>query len=482
MRLNQGRTFMENSKKSLSYLQYVNKLYERILDEVEVGVHAVDETGKTIIYNKKMMQMESMDLHDVIDKNLLDVFMFKDDQSSTLVQALQEGKETTNVKQTYFNNKGREITTINNTFPIFKDGEIQGAVEIANDVTKLERLIKGNMNTKGTTRFTFDHIIGNSPAIKEVIEFAKRAARTSSYVLIVGETGTGKELFAQSIHNASSRFSAPFISQNCAALPDNLIESLLFGTKRGAFTGAVDSPGLFEQANGGTLLLDEINSLNLNLQAKLLRVLQEKMIRRVGDTKDTTVDVRVIANINEDPIDAIANDHLRKDLYYRLGVVTLFVPPLRDRKEDIPQLVQHFIEKYNERFQMNVKGLSEEVTRSFMEYDWLGNVRELEHIIEAAMNIIMDEEEIQYSHLPFQYRSKMQMKERMIPLSTVDHFIKESYDVTVPLKDQMELFERSYIEHILKKNDFNISKSANLLGLSRQSLQYRMKKLNIESN
>jgi arginine utilization regulatory protein len=482
MGLNQGRTLMENSKKSLSYLQYVNKLYERILDEVEVGVHAVDETGKTIIYNKKMMQMESMDLHDVIDKNLLDVFMFKDDQSSTLVQALQEGKETTNVKQTYFNNKGREITTINNTFPIFKDGEIQGAVEIANDVTKLERLIKGNMNTKGTTRFTFDHIIGNSPAIKEVIEFAKRAARTSSYVLIVGETGTGKELFAQSIHNASIRFSAPFISQNCAALPDNLIESLLFGTKRGAFTGAVDSPGLFEQANGGTLLLDEINSLNLNLQAKLLRVLQEKMIRRVGDTKDTAVDVRVIANINEDPIDAIANDHLRKDLYYRLGVVTLFVPPLRDRKEDIPLLVQHFIEKYNERFQMNVKGLSEEVTRSFMEYDWLGNVRELEHIIEAAMNIIMDEEEIQYSHLPFQYRSKMQMKEMMIPLSTVDHFIKESNDVTVPLKDQMELFERSYIEHVLKKNDFNISKSANLLGLSRQSLQYRMKKLHIESN
>lgn len=482
MRLNQGRTLMENSKKSLSYLQYLNNLYERILDEVEVGVHAVDETGKTIIYNKKMMQMESMDFHDVIDKNLLDVFMFKDDQSSTLVQALQEGKETTNVKQTYFNNKGREITTINNTFPIFKGDKIQGAVEIANDVTKLERLIKGNMNTKGTTRFTFDHIIGNSPAIKEVIEFAKRAARTSSYVLIVGETGTGKELFAQSIHNASNRFSAPFISQNCAALPDNLIESLLFGTKRGAFTGAVDSPGLFEQANGGTLLLDEINSLNLNLQAKLLRVLQEKMIRRVGDTKDTAVDVRVIANINEDPIDAIANDHLRKDLYYRLGVVTLFVPPLRDRKEDIPLLVQHFIEKYNERFQMNVKGLSEEVTRSFMEYDWLGNVRELEHIIEAAMNIIMDEEEIQYSHLPFQYRSKMQMKEMMIPLSTVDQFIKESNEVTIPLKDQMELFERSYIEQVLKKNDFNISKSANLLGLSRQSLQYRMKKLNIESN
>lgn len=473
---------MENAKKSIAYLTYVNKMYERILDEVEVGIHAVDETGKTIIYNKKMMQMESMDLHDVIDKNLLDVFMFKDDQSSTLVQALQEGKETTNVKQTYFNNKGREITTINNTIPIFKDGEIQGAVEIANDVTKLERIIKGNISPKGSTRFTFDHIIGKSPAIKEVIEFAKRAARTSSYVLIVGETGTGKELFAQSIHNASNRFSAPFISQNCAALPDNLIESLLFGTKRGAFTGAMDTPGLFEQASGGTLLLDEINSLNLNLQAKLLRVLQEKIIRRVGDTKDTAVDVRVIANINEDPIDAIANDHLRKDLYYRLGVVTLFVPPLRERKEDIPLLVKHFIDKYNSLFHMNVKGLSEEVIQSFMEYDWLGNVRELEHIIEAAMNIIMDEEVIRYSHLPYQYRSKMQLKERMIPISTVDTFIKETNEGTVPLKDQMELFEKSYIEHVLKKNDFNISKSANQLGLSRQSLQYRMKKLQLDTN
>jgi arginine utilization regulatory protein len=468
---------MENLKLSIQYLQYLNRMYERVLDEVDVGVHAVDETGKTIIYNKKMMQMEAMDLKDVIDKNLLDVFMFKDDQSSTLVKALQLGKATNNVKQTYFNNIGREITTINNTIPLFKENIIQGAVEIAHDVTKLERLMKEN--SKGKPKFTFDNIIGNSPIINEVIENAKRATRTSSYVLIVGETGTGKELFAQSIHNGSNRLSAPFISQNCAALPDNLIESLLFGTKRGAFTGAIDTPGLFEQANGGTLLLDEINSLNLNLQAKLLRVLQEKTIRRIGDTKDTPVDVRVIANINEDPIDAIANNHLRKDLYYRLGVVSIFIPPLRERKEDIPILVQHFIEKYNERFHMDVKGLSEEVEQSFHEYDWHGNIRELEHIIEAAMNIMMDDQKILYSHLPYQYRSKMQMKERMAPISSVDTFIKEQTEIAVPLKDQMELFEKSYIEYVLKKNDFNISRSSKLLGLSRQSLQYRMKKLKI---
>ncbi|MBS4211524.1 MULTISPECIES: sigma-54 interaction domain-containing protein [Neobacillus] len=469
---------MENTKRTIQQLQYINSMYKRILDEVDVGVHAVDNTGKTIVYNKKMMQIESMDIQEVINKNLLDVFKFKDNQSSTLVKALQDGKETSNVKQTYFNNKGREITTINNTIPIYQNENLQGAVEIANDVTKLERLIKGNTNKSGT-RYTFDNIIGNSPALKEVIEAAKRASRTASYVLIVGETGTGKELFAQSIHNASTRLAGPFISQNCAALPDNLIESLLFGTKRGAFTGSVDSPGLFEQAEGGTLLLDEINSLNMNLQAKLLRVLQERMIRRIGDTKDTPVDVRVIANINEDPIDAVANNNLRKDLYYRLGVVTIFIPPLRERKEDIPLLVEHFIEKYNERFQMNVKGLSDEVKQSFFEYDWHGNIRELEHIIEAALNIMMDEEIIKYSHLPYQYRNKMQLKERMLPLSTVDTYINEQADIAIPLKEQLELFEKSYIEHVLKKNNNNISKSAKLLGLSRQSLQYRMKKLNL---
>ncbi|MEH7114838.1 sigma 54-interacting transcriptional regulator [Neobacillus niacini] len=465
------------------YLQVLNTIYKQILDEVDVGVHAVDDSGNTIVYNKKMSQIESMDIQDVINKKLLDVFMFKENQSSTLVKALQEKKETKNVKQTYFNNKGREITTNNNTIPIYENDKLIGAVEIANDVTKLERLIKGNISGKGTTRYTFESIIGNSSAIKEVIEGAKRAARTSSYVLIVGETGTGKELFAQSIHNASNRFSSPFISQNCAALPDNLIESLLFGTKRGAFTGANDQPGLFEQANGGTLLLDEINSLNLNLQAKLLRVLQEKTIRRLGDTKDTPVDVRVIANINEDPIDAVTKKHLRKDLYYRLGVVSVFIPPLRERKEDIPLLVQSFIKKYNERFQMNVKGLSKEVKQSFLDYDWHGNVRELEHIIEAAMNILMDEDEIiGYSHLPYQYRSKLHVKGRVSPPLSVDTFLKERTDTTASLKDQIEYFEKSYIEHVWKNYDYNISKTANVLGLSRQSLQYRMKKLKIKQD
>lgn len=214
-------------------LQMKSKFFQRILDEIDVGVHVVNEEGRTTFYNKKMAQIEGMDYEDVLDKNLLDVFSFNQDEDSTLLQALKNGSKIKNAKQTYFNNKGQEITTINNTFPIMENDEQIGAMEIARDVTKLEKLIRENMNKRGDTRYTFDSIIGSSSEIHEVIEASKRATRTSSSVLIIGETGTGKELFAQSIHNGSSRSSKPFISQNCAALPDSLIEGLLFGTKKG---------------------------------------------------------------------------------------------------------------------------------------------------------------------------------------------------------------------------------------------------------
>ncbi|MFJ5672058.1 sigma-54 interaction domain-containing protein [Bacillus safensis] len=462
-------------------------LYKQMLDLIDVGVHAIDENGNTVVYNKKMMEIESLKRSDVLHKNVLDLFVFQDDMHSTLVQALRTGKQTVHAKQTYHNYNGKEITTINHTYPLVRDGLIQGAVEISNDVTKLERLIHHNMKKKGSTCFTFDSIIGQSPAFLEVIEHAKRATRTSSYVLIVGETGTGKELFAQSIHNGSSRSSGPFITQNCAALPDHLIESLLFGTKKGAFTGATDQPGLFEQAQGGTLLLDEINSLNPGLQAKLLRVLQEKRVRRLGSTKEIAVDVRVIANMNEDPVDAIAGGRMRKDLFYRLGIVTLFIPPLSERKEDIPTFVSHFIQKYNELFQMKVKAADEEVLALFQAYDWPGNVRELEHVIEAGMNMMMDEDSLSMHHLPYHFRLKhgegrpaAQLQANPLQhTKAADTFIYTSPEHTTDFQTQMERFERQYIVHYLEKMDDNISQTAKILGMSRQSLQYRMKKLHI---
>ncbi|MFC7393474.1 sigma-54 interaction domain-containing protein [Scopulibacillus cellulosilyticus] len=456
----------------------MNDLYKKLLDEIDVGIHVINEEGKTIVYNQKMTEIEAMDRDDVLDKDILDVFKFENDADSTLLDALKNGKATRNVKQTYYNNRDKEITTINNTFPITVESGKTWAVEIASDVTKLERVIKENVLKKRNTKFTFDQIIGESEAISEVIDEAKRATRTSSSVLLVGETGTGKELFAQSIHNGSNRSQAPFISQNCAAIPDSLIESLLFGTKKGAFTGAVDSPGLFEQANGGTLLLDEINSLNPGLQAKLLRVIQDKTVRRVGDTKDKEVDVRIIATINEDPVEAISNGHLRKDLYYRLSVVTLFIPPLKDRKEDIELLVEHFIEKYNTLFQMNVTGVSGEVKQLLFQHDWPGNVRELEHLIEGTMNLIVDEELITDTHLPMRIRKKRQINNEQMPSNRADLVSEKNHD-SKALKDKIDEVEKLYIQQILSENGHNISRTADVLGISRQSLQYRLKKFGI---
>lgn len=450
-------------------------IYEQILNEINEGVHVIDATGTTILYNRKMTELESMASHDVLHKPLTDVFLFPQGQTSTLLTCLQTGKSIRNTRQTYFNDKRQEITTINHTLPLFANGELIGAVEIANDVTKMERLLRENMREKNGARYTFGHIIGNSPAIQDVIASAKRAARTSSSVLVVGETGTGKELFVQSIHNASQRASRPFISQNCAALPDTLIESLLFGTARGAFTGAVERPGLFEQAEGGTLFLDEINALSMPLQAKLLRALQEKTIRRIGDTKDRAIDVRIVAAINEDPVDAIAHKRLRKDLYYRLGVVTLFIPPLRERKEDIPLLVDYFIAKYNPLFQMEVTGADEDVISCFMRHDWPGNVRELQHVIEGAMNLMADERLILPEHLPLHFLRGVPAAERI-----AKPHAPCAVEADKPLKEALEAFEAKYIQQMMEKCGGNITRAAQELGISRQSLQYRLRKLGLQ--
>ncbi|MBG9613590.1 sigma-54 interaction domain-containing protein [Bacillus cereus] len=452
----------------------MNMLYETLLNELDIGIHIINEESKTIIYNRKMMEIESMERSDVLYKSPLEIFAFEENKNSTLIEALKLGKTNKNIKQTYFNNKGQEITTINDTFPIIENGKIKGAIEISKEISNLKQTIRMGPSRKQSTKFTFDHIIGDSEAIQSIITEGKRVIRTSSSILLVGETGTGKELFAQSIHNESQRSTKPFISQNCAAIPDTLMESLLFGTNRGAFTGAIDKAGLFEEANGGTLLLDEINSLSPALQAKLLRAIQEKKIRRIGGTHEKEIDVRIIATINEDPFEAIAHNRLREDLYYRLSVVTLCLPPLRERKEDILALVQHFIEKYNTQFGLNVTDVDVNVREFFYAYDWPGNVRELEHIIEGSMNLIEDETIITAFHMPTRFRERIKTEFNMQHALT-----NHNTDAPKTLKHTIEKMEKNYINQILKENHGNISQAAKFLGLSRQNLQYRIKKLHL---
>jgi arginine utilization regulatory protein len=446
-------------------------ILEHILEHADAGIHAIDHEGRTIIYNRKMAEIEGMDPEFVMGRSLLEVFPFSRREDSTLLLALQSGKGTQPAKQTYFNSKGKEITALNHAIPILAEGKTLGAIEIAKDVSRIERLIKENISRKNSARYTFESIIGRSKAILEVVEAAKRAVRTTSPILIAGETGTGKELFAQSLHSGSLRSPGPFVAQNCAALPETLVESILFGTKKGAFTGAVDRPGLFEQAEGGTLLLDEINSMPAALQARLLRVLQEKKVRRIGDTKDRETDVRIIATINEDPVDAIAGGRLRKDLYYRLSAVSLFIPPLRERKEDILLLSSFFIQKYNDWFGMEIPGLDEETEEQFLRYDWPGNIRELEHVIEGAMNMAEEDARITPETLPHHFRHKADGSP-----SSQGRKPEEAAGSLPSLADYVASAEKGYINKVWREHNGNITQTAKILGMSRQNLQYRIKK------
>ncbi|WP_018924131.1 sigma-54 interaction domain-containing protein [Salsuginibacillus kocurii] len=446
-------------------------LFNQLVEHVDQGIRVIDAQEQLIIYNEKMRAIESMSYDDFTNKGLMEAFQFNDERDSRLLQAIKYGKQSLNEKQTYFTYLGEEVTTINEAFPIYSHGNIIAAAEVAKDITRMEKLVRENRKKKENSLFTFSDIIGNSNELREVIENASRATRTSSPVLIIGETGTGKELFAQSIHSESDRATGPFISQNCAALPETLIEGILFGTVKGAFTGATERAGLFEEAEGGTLLLDEINSLAPALQAKLLRVLQEKKVTRLGDTKERSFNVRVLTTMNEDPVEAIAAGRLRKDLYYRLSVVTLLIPPLRERIHDIEPLTATFIAKYNTIFQMNIENISVQLERRFLSYNWPGNVRELEHIIEGAMNLTIDEQMLQVHHLPPHFRHKTSKKGTLSALAQNEN--------AVDLPTHLATVEKEWVQQALKQANGNVMKAAKDLGISRQSLQYRMQKFHL---
>lgn len=309
-----------------------------------------------------------------------------------------------------------------------------------------------------TARFTFEDIIGNSSSLLKCKEIAVKASRTASPILIYGETGTGKELFVQAIHNSSTRSGKPFIAQNCAAIPSSLLEAILFGTIKGGFTGAEDRKGLFELADGGTLYLDELNSMPIELQGKILRVLQEGNIRRVGSTIVKSVNVRVIASLNELPEVLLENEKLRRDLYYRLNVVRINIPGLRERKEDIPVLIDFFINRFNKSFNGNVIGIDEDALEKLILWNWEGNIRELEHVIEGVFNL------------------KLQGS---ITLKDLKEVGLEKSIKLVPLNEKLKELERGYILEALIISKFNVSRAAELLRIPRQTLQSKMKRLNI---
>ncbi|ABW20028.1 sigma-54 interaction domain-containing protein [Alkaliphilus oremlandii] len=462
-------------------------LIDIINTNFQEGIHIVDDKGKTLLYNNTMADFEEMEIEAVLNKQLLDVLPSLQGKS-TLMQVLETGQPITMNYQTYFNKNGKQISTLNSTWPIIKNNAIIGAVEIAKDISNLEKGVhsflyfnestkQGKKNKNTTAKFTLDDILGNSPEISNAKQIARMASKTDSSVLIIGQSGTGKELFAQSIHNASKRKYQPFVAENCAALPETLLEGLLFGTARGGFTGAIDRAGLLEQANGGTLLLDEINSMPLGLQAKLLRVLQESKFRPIGSTREIEVNVRIIAITNEDPFKLIEDGTLREDLFYRLSVVNLHIPPLHSRVGDIEVLEKHFIKLLEKKLHKTVAGVSPEVSEFFHNYQWPGNVRELQHVLEGALNIIEDHGTITLEHLPYymkrHFYNQPKAEKSSIPSPITLHTIEGK---AFNLNEYMDRVEEQFISEALRVNGLNITKAAEALGITRQGLQYKLKK------
>ncbi|SES85200.1 sigma-54 interaction domain-containing protein [Anaerobranca gottschalkii] len=444
-----------------------------ILETIDEGIHAVDEKGITIYYNSKAALLDGLHPEDVIGKHILDVFPSLDRTSSTLLKVLKSRKPIYNQQQKYTNFKGKEVVTVNTTLPIFGQKGFLGAVEISKDITQVKQLSdkihflqqslyknlgKGEVDKEKL--YQFGDIIGNSKKITDLIKKAQRVSRSSSTLLVYGETGVGKELLVQAIHSSSPRQNGPFIAQNCGALPESLLESILFGTVKGSFTGSENKPGLFELAGGGTLFLDEINSLPLSLQGKILRAIEEKKIRRIGDTKEIPVDVRIMAAMNTDPLEAVEKGLLRKDLYYRLNVVTLYIPPLRDRIEDIEPLVLHFLDKFNKEFDNKITGVKKEVINLLHHYTWPGNVRELANVIEAIFNF-KDSGKIDIDDLP-------------------GHIVQQvNGNKNLNLREKLFQYEKELIKEVFLANDKNITKTAQILGIPRQTLQYKLKQFNL---
>lgn len=456
-------------------------IIEELLKLMDEGVYIVDKDGVGIFYNKTMADIEQINVEDVIGKEYHKAFPGVPPGESTMYKALKKNQKTDTQEQTYRNLYGREVTTINATVPVVRGGEVIAAIEVARDITGLRKMSdtilklheenpankdeeKRERHVPTIRKYTFDDIVGENEQFEKAIERAKKAAENSASVFIYGETGTGKELFAQSIHWASKRKDKPFLAQNCAALPEALLEGILFGTSKGGFTGAVDRAGLFEQASGGTLLLDEVSAMPYELQGKLLRVLQEEYIRRVGGTKDIPLDTRIIATVNEEPRKLINEGRLRKDLYYRLSVVNISIPPLRARMDDIPLLIQYFLESCSKKMDKEVWMVGERALSKLERYNYPGNVRELENIIMEGVAMAGSE------HV---------LADRFLQIPTRPEVIGpdiDKWDRKAPLGDYIESLEKEMIRQCLLDNGGNISKAAQELGIKRQTLQHKLRK------
>ena len=489
-----------------------------ILDQFFLGVLIIDQHGRIVYYNKRMGELDELTPEDSMGYRINEVYSVCEDDSPTMI-ALRTGQPVEGRFMVYKTARGRQLNTVNHAYPIYDNNELIGAVCLVTDVTSLMSTTMRPagaqsakaLSSKNEKWVKFDSLVGKSPLFREAIDVAKVAASGPSPVMLIGETGTGKDLFARAIHDYGYRAGSNFTALNCSAIPEALLEGILFGTTKGAFTGATDKEGLLEHASGGTLFLDEINSMPLTLQAKLLRVLQDHKVRRVGGLSEKKVDLRIISASNINPLQAIENNALRADLYYRLGVVQVRIPPLRERPEDIPHLARFFIEQINRKLGKKAVGLSNSLLNSLKQRPWPGNVRELEHAIESAMNFVSDGEALSERHFRRASRHIEPVNRPSVSAACVNpsdaafpaipneplHFMARPRGMVAPysgtpgagrnqaagnssgLKDEMVQAERARLAEALAMNQGIVTRAAANLNLSPQLMAYKMKKYNL---
>jgi len=418
---------------------------------------------KGIIEYAKWKKDDFFTPSEVTGRSILEIYPELTEEDSTVMRVVNTGQPVYEEEQKIYTWKNELVHCVSTTLPIKANGKVIGAICASILYNPREKLL---LDLSQKEYYQPSDIITQDPKMIELKQRIEKVALSDSAVMIVGETGTGKELVAQSLHSCSPRRDEPFISQNCAAIPQNLLEGIFFGTEKGSYTGAENRKGLFELADGGTLFLDEVNSMDISIQAKLLKALEEKKIRHVGGYKEIKFDVRIVCAMNEDPLEAIKLGHLREDLYYRLSVVKLQIPPLRERKGDILLLTDHYIQYFNMKMGRHITGVSELAQNALMTYDWKGNVRELKNIIESAFNLA-EKDVITMNDIP---ELAHQTQKTLLNTPSQGNPAR-----TGSLKTMMDDYEKLIIKETLK-NSKTMAEAAEKLDMSRQNLRYKIKR------
>jgi len=465
-----------NSAKNISDLskreRELNKRYKNILDHSNNGVLTIDSNNKIITLNSLAEKIFNVKTSEIINNSILTIAPFK-----VIADTMTNEKITFNKIVEINNNK-----FIANIIPIIMENDEYNTIISLQEVSKLQQLelkVRSQLYKKGLyAKYHLEDIVGESKELKELKTKIKKIAKTDTTVLILAETGSGKELFAQSIHNISLRKNGPFVTVNCAAMPENLLESELFGYEEGAFTGAKKGgrPGLFELAHNGTIFLDEVSELPLSLQGRLLRVLQEKEILRIGGDYILNVNIRVIAATNKNLLNMVNEGKFRQDLYYRLNVIDVIIPPLRERKEDIPNLANMFLDRMNDKYDTKISPVSNEIIKILTIYNWPGNVRQLENFIEKSA-ILSDG----FSIDPIFVTNSLLNEENYFKKNTVYENVRndnrnEDDSISIRLSSLSDI-ELQVIEQASKIYKGDKSDLANILGISRSTLWKRLKQI-----